>query len=581
MSIIILVLLTSVVLSLPISLHQGLINERIGDASTDRNNLYVTTFSDTSRIIKFNLGDLSRLNNFDLGIAAGVTFANAVHVSASGNIYLFGYRYTNIGSGQYGPRQASQAGFGPPVLAKIRTNGDINPLVKQISIPRSNSDGFTCSPEGSQPTKLFSDNNYLYLAVTVDQNSTLYRYNANTLDVLGSVAVGTRSFVGVSNQTAVFVGGNVVTLITLPNLQKRPDVTLQRRDISDPAVFRNHLYFSRTYRVDLDLNTYTVTIQTQAIAYDIYDNFKEASLLIGPPENVTIYVAISAGVKFVPDLNPQSPTLLALRYTTTQTPSGGHSTSSYKLFKITIDSNIVLNGKFEFPDSYTNFCAEGGGPVPGPTFFLNLNGIVVYAADSGVIRRVNTRVTPAIITNSVTLSKIGTDGAASLDRRGDKLIFTTTTGQIGTISISTGESQLSNLPLYYRTFSSYYIDPIGSYAYIPQVSYTSNSKIARVNLDNMEIVNSYTLEQTYEPFASMLRGNRILFFLYRHKTYSYDNYTGNPSNFAIFDVQRNTITQSLDITLLEINSIGAAIFSDDGKYVYCSCRLRVLFDHAL
>jgi hypothetical protein len=559
--------------SIPVNLQRGVIDETIGDATSDGTSIFVTTYSDTTRIIKLSANDLSRAQNFDIPVASGITFTNTIH-TRNNRAFVLGYKNSQLGAGQYGgSKQSTSKGFGAPVLARFNTVGDTSLFIKQISIPTSTNNDFYCSQEGPQPTTIFSDNNYVYVNARVDGNSTLLRYDINTLASAGSLFIPNKAFVGVTmnNPRVVYVGQNIVSFVTLNNFQKQAsDKTLPTTNIINPTLFGRYLYFSRTTIVSTNPTAGTRKLQTQAIRYDIDNNFAQVIFNVGTAQDIGSYLPQSVDLRFLADRNTNAPNLFALRYSSVSSPSSGTSTSDLQLFKIVVATNAVTDTGLTLPGTSTNFCAVAGAPSPGTIFLISVVGVITYGVNSGTIRRVTGLSTPAKITHTITLSRDGTRNAATMDVRGDTIVYTTTTGQIGTYSLTTQTGRVSALPQSFEKFSGYYVDATGAFAYVPQPGTYPNGQIVKVNLSTLKVVYTHTLPPAYQPFASTVKNGVILFFLFRPQLFPYEDNPGNPANIAIYDIQRGVITQTLDVTSLEMYLINTATFSNDGKYVYIS-----------
>jgi hypothetical protein len=529
------------------------IPEKFSTAETDGTYLYVATFSDPVRIIKYKLSDMSRVATIDFAPSQNVAFATKMCVDMK-KTSLFIFAFSNLGTAQYGGSNEVVGGaglFGPARIIKI----DLATFtVSLISTP----------PMRDLSTyrldKLFADTNYIYLIVDGVEMHRLAQSNLGAVGIPLQLGGGTfirlytdKSTGALSTDKVVIFGyRNVVAKVQLRTWTLDVyDVTLSRDGLDNYQIVSNYLYASRTY------TTANNEQQVQVVKWNIDNNYSEvAAFDIGSKQPITANAATKYSVSFAYDQN-QSTKIFALYYSYTTT-ADGTITSEKTLYSISVSTNTITNNKFTFPNTQS---AVPGFAASTP-FFLVYNNYAYYGSYNNNIYRVSLSSTGASITHSLSLQSDGIGLAQGMTTRGNTLFYSTSkiigqynlqTNLLKTAVLTVTQNGLDD-PVFPQLV---YIDDAGQYA-----QYVSKYSLRMIDLNTSSIMYSYGVPNYATPYAVAKIGSYARFFYY------------NPGKFGawaptLYLYGLFLTTQSLDVTSLGLGTeLHCAAFDATNQNVY-------------
>jgi hypothetical protein len=530
--------------SLPYTIRNGVIPDNIGTGASDGSNLYLATFTDPMRIIKYRQSDMTRLATINLTISQGATFAEKSCINMKNTfLYVFGYRYTNYAGKQIGGPNEANGGsnhFGPPVIVKVNiSNGSFSVVsVKPVAIVDTD----------YSVTKMFADLNYVYVVIT---DFHVYRFLATDLSYQGKINLQDCSFVrlGVdvtpgalaTDKIAYFFNGHIVKRLRLKTFTTLPQIALTYTVpyIRDPMIVGNYMYFATVVTINGKQ-------QGQAVRFNIANNFTQDSVTnVGPS-----YDGFDNRINFAYDLFSSTKIYALQFYIDFYTDKT--TFSEYQVYGITLSNNAVTTTLNDpLPD--TNLVYGTESFYPEPAFFLVANGNAFYASASNNLYKVN-------LATQTTPTKIAIQGLTNGDAthfviRGNKLVYFDALA-LGTLDLVTGvQAYYKGTDIHSFQTTASYVDTTGSYAYVVDIT---GFLIQKFRLDNTSITKSATKQAPSSIFATYQSGNNVQFFCFGTNT------------LTIWDYTTNTIVHHKDVTSFDFQEINYATIDTTNSSVYFS-----------
>ncbi|KAL0488768.1 hypothetical protein AKO1_003846 [Acrasis kona] len=297
--------------------------------------------------------------------------------------------------------------------------------------------------------------------------------------------------------------------------------------------------------------------------YDIQNNFSEFPLTSIGSSFPLGFGTQSRDLRFAPDVTGVSNAVPIIAYTTTYSPSSGVSTNSYTLHKMSASNNVAPSASTPLEGIYSNFGSLGGGPQPGPTFYVTANNALFIGGSNATLSRfdmVNLRITKLAKTNLGS-----TNGAETFITRGDRTIFATSDSYVGSFKTSDGSlKKISDFNLGYEGAKALAIDSNGRYAYCTRQATFPFTNVVKIDLmaNRINVVETKGVPSQYKPIASTINPDGSVLFLVAKYLDS-----SPKCSLAIYDYNRNVITKAI-VVEKSFYDLRDAVFSADKKYVF-------------
>jgi hypothetical protein len=392
--------------------------EKMQTATTDDKFLYVVTYNDPAKIIKYKLGTMERVDTMQFAVEQNFTFATAATVDTKKK-YLYVYGYQSLLA--YDPNSKY---VGVPAVARVSIQNGEFELDSIQAVPKLNN--------YDQIRNIFVNEDYIYYTFTsavsrspINDLTSVEIYETGLPDYL-DIATSIATDPSDASQRIAYVANGTETLrFKLKTFEKLPSITLS-------GFFDGNYVYSSYNTEDSKRNKQAYITRTDLSTQERVD------VPIGPLQ------AYLAGVSYVVSFTKDTITnkLYALyrsEGTNVWSPHGFTDLSDATVYVID-DVTLTTTSTITLPD--TNSYRGETSSTPPPIFTLIANGNAYVATYKNVLWQYSLSSAEQPI--KITLPMYGIDTAISMIARQNNLYYFSSKMGVVRYNFATGATSVIN-----------------------------------------------------------------------------------------------------------------------------------------
>jgi hypothetical protein len=392
--------------------------EKMQTATTDDKFLYVVTYNDPAKIIKYKLGTIERVDTMQFAVEQNFTFATAATVDTKKK-YLYVYGYQSLLA--YDPNSKY---VGVPAVARVSIQNGEFELDSIQAVPKLNN--------YDQIRNIFVNEDYIYYTFTsavsrspINDLTSVEIYETGLPDSL-EIATSIATDPSDASQRIAYVANGTETLrFKLKTFEKLPSITLS-------GFFDGNYAYSSYNTEDSKRNKQAYITRTDLSTQERVD------VPIGP---LQAYLAgVSYTVSFMKDIVTNK--LYALYRSegiNVWSPHGFTAWSDATVYVID-DVTLTTTATITLPD--TNSYIGETSTTPPPIFTLIANGNAYVATYKNVLCQYSLSSAEQPI--KITLSMHGIDTAISMIARQNNLYYFSSKMGVVRYNFATGATSVIN-----------------------------------------------------------------------------------------------------------------------------------------